>query len=71
MNHPKPVYIVMVSKDGRPVETTLETVFWIWRRTRVRDALEREGVPLWAQPAEPKDCIKMLAGKWGLLQGQP
>ena len=71
MSQPEPVWVIVVDENGRPYETTLESILYAYRRTRVRDALEKAGVPYWAQPWRGKQCVRLLAEKWGYVECKP
>lgn len=58
-DQPQPVQIVMVA-NASPVITTVDDFLYRFRRTPVRAALERYGVPLGLQPIAGEDCVRLL-----------
>lgn len=64
--NPSPVMVVMVV-EGRVVTTDLDDLFYRYRPSLLRGALERYGVPYGRQPPSARECVKLLAKRMGLV----
>lgn len=68
MKHaPDQVFAILVSENGTPYVTSVEDILYIYRKSLLRDALERHGVPYGRQPVTGRECVGLLAVKMGLV----
>lgn len=67
MKVPEQVFAILVSENGTPYVTSVEDILYVYRKSLMRDALERYGVPYGRQPASARECVRLLAKRMGLV----
>jgi len=61
------VPVILVSENGTPYVSSVEDLFYRYRSSVLRDALERHGVPYGRQPITARQCVGLLAERMGLV----